>query len=260
MKPSALLLGAAAGFLGGLLGIGGGTVIVPGFVLLLGLAQKKAQGTSLICACLIALAAVFPYTIHGSINYYYSIFIIIGGIIGATIGSGIVKKINTQLLRIIFVFVVAFAAAQMLYSGITGKGMLTGTGLLTVNYILYIKLFIVGIISGILSGLLGLGGGVVMVPCMLFLGIDQKLAQGISLLCILPNALTGIYHQSKWGNVDFPTGISAGIGAAVCSLPGSRCALALDSQPLHIIFSVFMFVVAGLMAQTAVKARREKTE
>ncbi|MBP5274557.1 MAG: sulfite exporter TauE/SafE family protein, partial [Abditibacteriota bacterium] len=233
------------------------TIVVPLMVLLLGLEQKKAQGISLVCACLIALAALAPYTLHGNINFVFSLFIIGGAVCGSSIGSYIVKRIKTRPLRLIFIALLAYTALNMIYSGITGRGVFSPETNSVAGFWLYASLALLGLLSGTLSGLLGIGGGIVLVPCMLLLGLGQKTAQGISLLCMVPTALTGIYLQSRWGNVDFRAGLAAGVGAALFSVAGSSLAAYAHTRFLNIAFGVFMLLVTGLMIRTLLQGDKK---
>ncbi|MBR4749707.1 MAG: sulfite exporter TauE/SafE family protein [Abditibacteriota bacterium] len=254
MKKTLILAasGAAAGLLGGLLGIGGGTVIVPMLVLLLGKPQKKAQGISLVCACLIAVFALTRYAFHGHVSWSFGMFIIAGGIAGSFVGSWIVKRIDTRLLRLLFICLLFLTAANIIYSGVTGQGLFGLRPAPEANPALYALLVLLGVASGILSGLLGIGGGIVLVPCMLLLGVEQRTAQGISLLCIIPTSVTGVILQSRWGNVDLAAGLIAGAAAGVCSLAGSDLAALADYKALRIIFGIFLLIVTGLMIKTLV--------
>ena len=250
--------GAAAGLLGGLLGIGGGTVIVPMLVLLLGKTQKKAQGISLVCACLIAVFALTRYAFHGNVDFAFGLYIIAGGIAGSAGGSYIVKRINTRLLRIIFICLLLLTAANIIFSGVTEQGLFGLRPAPEVNPALYAKLVLLGVASGVLSGLLGIGGGIVLVPCMLLVGVEQKVAQGISLLCIIPTSVTGVILQSRWGNVDLKAGLTAGFAAGVFSLIGSDLAAFAHYRALRIIFGIFLLVVTGLMIKTLAQKQGER--
>ena len=253
-----LILGALAGLLGGLLGIGGGTIIVPMLVLILGLDQKKAQGTSLLCATLIALAGVIPYTIHGNINYTNALFIIIGAIIGAIVGSGIMKRTKNVILRNVFVFLLIYVGVNMIYTGINHRDLYISNMGLDNHLIFYGSLFFIGMLSGILSGLLGIGGGLVMVPCMLLIGIEQKVAQGISLLCMIPTAITGVLSQAKAKNVNFKVGTIVGVSSMIFSVIGANITSYITTDSLKIGFGIFMIFVSLMMFFSNSKNHKSK--
>ena len=245
-----IVLGIFAGILGGLLGIGGGTIIVPMLIIICSMPQKKAQGTSLFCAMLIAISGIYPYTFHGNINYIYGIFISLGAIIGAIIGSYIMKRTDTKILRNIFVCLLIYVSINMIYTGIKQTDMIIYSFDLSKEWIVWSVLFTIGIITGTLSGLLGIGGGLIMVPSMLILGFGQKMAQGISLLCMIPTAFTGIISQAKAQNVDFKAGIIIGGSSVIFSFLGANLISIINENHLKIGFGLFMLFVSYMMSRT----------
>ncbi|MFZ9687377.1 MAG: sulfite exporter TauE/SafE family protein [Chitinophagaceae bacterium] len=113
-----ILIGIAAGFLGGLVGIGGGVIIVPALVLLLGISQHNAQGISL-------AMMLFPVGILGVINYYkkgyvdfkYAGLIAIGFLLGSYIGSRFSLSLPQDTVKKIFAVVMIVLAVRMLLTG-----------------------------------------------------------------------------------------------------------------------------------------------
>jgi uncharacterized protein len=106
----------------------------------------------------------------------------------------------------------------------------------------------IGLAAGFAAGLLGVGGGIVMVPAMvLVLGFDQHVAQGTSLVVIIPAALAGSVTHYRNGRVslrDAALLAAGGIGGAVV---GSLSALSVDDTVLRRLFGVFLLVVAAQM-------------
>ncbi len=113
-----LLIGVAAGFLGGLVGIGGGVLIVPALVLLLGLSQHMAQGISL-------AMILFPVGILGVINYYkngyvdfkYAGLIALGFFAGSYLGSKFSLSLSQDTVKKIFAVVMILLSIKLLFSG-----------------------------------------------------------------------------------------------------------------------------------------------
>ena len=107
------------------------------------------------------------------------------------------------------------------------------------------ELLAIGLGAGILSGLLGIGGGLVMVPAMaLILGFDQHVAQGTSLLVIIPAALSGTLTHYRNGRVSLRDAGFLALGGAVAAAFGSTLALSVDDALLRRLFAVFLIVVA----------------
>lgn len=101
-----------------------------------------------------------------------------------------------------------------------------------------------GLITGFSSGLLGVGGGIIMVPYLvLALGTDQHLAQGTSLLVIVPVAAVGAISHSQKGLVAWRVVPSLAIGGVAGAYVGSALALETPSGQLTRMFAVFLFLV-----------------
>ena len=109
-----------------------------------------------------------------------------------------------------------------------------------------IILVIIGLVSGALSGLVGIGGGIVIVPALVFfLGYSQKLAQGTSLgILLLPIGILAVMQFYKAGFVNIPTILVVAIGFIVGSYFGSKIALSLPQQTVKKLFAILILVVA----------------
>jgi uncharacterized membrane protein YfcA len=113
---SLLAIGLAAGFLAGLLGIGGGVLIVPALVLLLGFDQHVAQGTSLVVIIPAALLGSWTHCRHRRLNVRDAAFVGAGGILGAAVGSLSALSLDDQLLQRLFAVVLIVVALRMFWS------------------------------------------------------------------------------------------------------------------------------------------------
>ena len=111
---SLLAIGLAAGFLAGLLGIGGGILIVPALVLLLGFDQHLAQGTSLVVIIPAALAGSWTHYQRGRLDLRVAAFVAVGGVVGAAIGSLSALSLDDALLQRLFAVVLIVVALRML--------------------------------------------------------------------------------------------------------------------------------------------------
>lgn len=117
-----------------------------------------------------------------------------------------------------------------------------------------------GLGVGLLVGLMGVGGGVVLVPCLVYiLKMDQHLAQGTSLLIQLPPIGAGaLYLYWKRGNVDLAAGLVCAAGFLLGGYFGSVVAVGMASQELRALFGVFLMVAAALLTRRALAAAPEK--
>jgi uncharacterized protein len=118
-------------------------------------------------------------------------------------------------------------------------------------------ILLLGLGVGVLVGLLGIGGGVVLVPAMVYLlGMDQHLAQGTSLFILLPPVGLGALREYwKQGQVDLRAGILCALGMLLGALGGSLVALPLPSRHLQGLFGCFLVVSAILLWRKAQLAR-----
>lgn len=110
-------------------------------------------------------------------------------------------------------------------------------------------LIIIGILAGMLSGMVGVGGGVIMVPLLIYLfGMNQHEAQGTSLAVLaVPVTAIAVYNYYKEGQLNFKYAIVIALFFIIGSYIGSKFALSLDQKVLKKIFAVIMILIASKM-------------
>jgi uncharacterized protein len=114
-----------------------------------------------------------------------------------------------------------------------------------------------GLCGGVLSGLLGVGGGILFVPALtLVLSLSQVKAEATSLLAIIPVALVGAARQRHYGNVSLREGALMGCLAAFGVAGGVALANALPQRALRILFAVVLLLVAGQFLRRFIQSRR----
>lgn len=108
-------------------------------------------------------------------------------------------------------------------------------------------LIIIGILTGIFSGLLGVGGGLIMIPMfVIFLGLSQHMAQGMSLAVMLPPVtILAVYNYHQAGVIDWKMALLVSILFMLGGYFGSKLALKIDQQTLKRIFGIFV-ILAGI--------------
>lgn len=112
-----------------------------------------------------------------------------------------------------------------------------------------------GLLAGVLSGLFGVGGGILFVPTLaLVLGLTQLHAEASSLLAIIPTAVVGAWRQHRYGNVRWRSAAILGVSAIAGIEGGVQLAQALPEHALRRLFGVLMLVIA---AQVAWRARSD---
>ena len=116
-----VLIGIFAGIISGFIGVGGGILIVPALVYLLGLSQHTAQGTSLLLMLPpIGILAVMNYYKAGQINIAYGLIIAGAFVIGGYFGSKLALKLNENVVKLIFGILMLYVSVRMIYSSYTG--------------------------------------------------------------------------------------------------------------------------------------------
>jgi uncharacterized protein len=114
-----ILIGVLAGVLSGFVGVGGGIIIVPALVYVLGLTQFQAQGTSLFVLLLpVGILAVHNYYKTDNVNWKFGLIISIAFIAGGFIGSKLALKMSPAVVRIVFGAIMAFVSIKLISSGI----------------------------------------------------------------------------------------------------------------------------------------------
>jgi uncharacterized protein len=104
---------------------------------------------------------------------------------------------------------------------------------------------VLGVAAGVLSGLFGVGGGILFVPALVALGLGQIEAQGTSLLAILPTVLAGTWNQRRYGNLRPRTAVVLGVSSILGVEVGARLATALPEATVRRLFAVLLFAVAA---------------
>jgi uncharacterized membrane protein YfcA len=237
-----LSLGLLAGIMSGLFGIGGGAVLVPLLVLWVKMPQHRAHATSLAAIILTAASGTVRYAIgtngEASINYSAALGIAVGAVVGAFFGAALMHRLSPTRLRQAFAVLMVLVALQMLLGFTPESGVTQVTGAAAV--VAYVLL---GLIAGALSALMGVGGGVIMVPAMVLLfGFTQHVAEGTSLLIIIPTAIIGALRHAKNNYTDWSMGLSLGLGGIAGAAAGASVALQLDADLLQRLFAGFLLL------------------
>jgi uncharacterized protein len=234
------LVGLAAGFLSGLFGVGGGILMVPALVIVLAMGQRLAHGTSLAAIVPIALAGVVGYALEGEIDWAASLFLIIGSAgLGARIGTHLLHVLPQRALALVFALVLLATAARMVLDDSDAAGRID----LTVGSAL--ALVLVGVVAGTAAGLLGVGGGIIMVPAMVvFVGVPAAMAKGSSLAVIIPTALVGTQRNLKKRNADLRIALVVGLSGVVSSFVASQISVGLDERLSNRLFAGLLTFVA----------------
>lgn len=241
-----LALGLGAGVFSGLFGIGGGIVIVPALTLLLAFDTKTAVATSLAALLLpVGIFAVLEYRRKGLLDIRASAWVAFGLVLTTIIGAEITLALPAALFKQAYgVFVIIMG---LRFLGVFNRGKpaapirddadTSGTP--------WWGLFAMGLAAGVLSGMFGIGGGIVIVPALVgFFGFPHKRAVGSSLgALLLPVGLLGVLRYAAAGTLDVLDAAPVAIGLAVGALGGARIAIGLSAAHMKQLYGAFLVVV-----------------
>ena len=248
-----VLVGLLAGFLSGLFGVGGGILIVPALVLLLGFTQRLAHGTSLAAVLPIAIASLTTYAFEDKVDWKVGALLAVGAVVGAVLGTQILHKLPHDTLAVAFAVLLVATAVRLLvdHSDATGRGDL--------HPVTVVTLIIVGLITGVLAGLLGVGGGIFVVPAMVVgYGIPAAVAKGTSLAMIVPTSIMGTWRNRKNHNVDLRVAVTLGLAGVASAFVGGKISVGMSESTSNVLFALLLLFVACRMAWQVVVTRGQR--
>ena len=244
MLPLGLAAGAAIGFLGGMLGIGGGLIAIPVLGLLLGMDQQLAQGTAVILVLPTIVMSVRKYHQQSPIDLKIAFFGALSTVISTWFGARLALGLDPLMLRksfAIFLFALACFYVWQTYSKLTVRNRL-GFGLGR-NAVM-----ILGLLTGLFGGFFGVGGAILAVPVMTALfGMKQTQAQALSLAMVIPGACVALMTYSLAGQADWTVGSMLAVGSLFCVPLGVRLAHQLPERRLRLAFAAMLFVTVPLL-------------
>lgn len=234
-------IGVAAGLLSGLFGVGGGIVMVPLLVAWFALDQRRAGATSLLAIVPIATASTIGYAVNGNVDIASGLLLLLGGIVGGQLGARLLPRTPIATLQLWFgILSLATAARLVLADPVGAAGWASGA-------IEAVLLVLVGLAAGLLAGLLGVGGGIILVPGLVIVaGDDADTARGTSLFVVIATALTATVTNMRNDLVEVRIGLVAGLVGIPAGLAGAALGQWL---PQRIALALF----AGLLAWSGIR-------
>jgi uncharacterized membrane protein YfcA len=213
--------------------------MVPALVSL-GFSRHRANATSLATIMLVAISGAVVFGVAGDLDVPIALGLGFGGLIGSTIGAHWMNRLSGPTLARIFGVVLLTAGGRLIIGGdIRSASMVDGLALSLV------VAAVIGLVAGISSGLAGIGGGVIMIPAMVFLlAIDQHTAEGTSLVAILFTAAAGTRVNMKNGHVNWRAVLLLGLSGAVMAPLAALAAQRIPADDLSRIFGVFVVLTA----------------
>jgi uncharacterized membrane protein YfcA len=258
-----VVIGSMVGFLGGLFGVGGGIMMVPILVFSyshIGVSPTVlthiAIGTSLFVVIFTSLSSTYQQKKQHNIHWRSVFAIGFSSALIAFATTRVAAGLSGKHLRIAFALVVLFTAIRML----TEKGKEAQKRLELASSPSFIRLVIIGVVAGVISGLAGIGGGVITIPMMYYLlGMPLKLAIGTSSAAILITALFSVigYVLHGRGHPDLPNwsygfldiyrGMALGIGTIFLARVGAYVSFRMNPYYLKRYFALFLVFISIYM-------------
>ncbi len=252
-----LAAGTIAGLLAGLFGIGGGIIIIPMLIYVFALqsipnelTMHLALATSMATIVITSISSFMAHHRRGAVNWFIVRRISPGIVVGTFVGSCLVSSMSTQFLKVFFILFLYFVTLQMAMNK-KPKGGRDLPG--------YLGIFTVGNIIGMLSSFVGIGGGTMSVPFMLWCNIPLQQAIGTSAAIGFPIALAGtvgyIFNglnvenlpNYSFGYVYLPALLGVSLLSVITAPLGVKLAHRLPVFQLKRIFSILLFAVATKM-------------
>jgi len=256
-----LVMGTCGGFAAGLLGVGGGMVLVP-FVTMIFTARgfppsivvHMAIATSLGTILFTSLSSMRAHHAHGAVRWPVVLLLTPGIVAGSWIGPWLAKQLDTSVLALVFGLFVAFSATQMIVNRKPSptRELPPAPGM-----------FAAGAVIGVVSGLVGAGGGFLSVPFMTWCNVKMHNAVATSAALGFPIALSGTlsniyfgWHEPllpAWslGYIYVPALLVIAAASVVMAPVGARAAHRMPVAKLKRIFAVILYCLAAYMLYKA---------
>lgn len=235
-------------------GIGGGIVMVPLLVLAAGFPQRDASATSLVAIIPTATVAGTAYLLSGSVpsdQILFGLIIAIGSVALAPVGAKALRTWNVSAVRWIFVAVLAVTAV-MVFVSVPDRGSHLDWNAATI-----VGLIALGAVMGFAAGLLGIGGGILAVPVLVLMGVSDLTAKTLSLIAMVPAAISGTASSSRAGLVQWKAAIPLGITTTLFAPLGVWASIAIPKELANpLLATLVAYAVVQLAHRAITEGRR----
>ncbi|MFX1485875.1 MAG: sulfite exporter TauE/SafE family protein [Promethearchaeota archaeon] len=254
------LMSVGVGCISTMIGIGGGSLLVPILVMIFGVDIHAAVAVSMFMIIFSKISGTIAYARKNMVDYRVGLALGLPAAVGAFLGALLSTQLESLGLQAIFgAVLMATSLAMMIRANVGEKevtectpkrftwkrAIIDSNGRRSEYIIQIIPSLIAGFFAGLAGGLLGLGGGAVIVPVMVFIcGMPIHIAVATSTFTIIMTGICGTMGHAVFGSLDVVLGIVVVIGSIIGSYLGPRIALGISSKKLKIIFGVFLFSVA----------------
>lgn len=244
-----LPLGIAVGMLGALMGLGGGIIVVPVFMLGLSYSVTETVGTAMAIVFLNALSGAWAYSRQGTMLKKIALSFGMATVPGAVLGSYVSEYFSGELFQALFGVVLLLTAVNMLFKLKTAEAAAPYEA--SAGHIRLGMAFSLAV--GFVSSVLGIGGGILHVPFMqqvLKMPIHTAIATSTGTLAI--SSLVGLLAHGAMGHVLWTEAVLTGIGALLGAQLGALGAQRLSAKRLTAAFAIFVFCMGIKIVYAAI--------
>lgn len=274
----AAIIGLVIGILSGLLGIGGGTLMIPIFRLGFGMSAISSTATSLFTIIPTSLSGLVTHIKNKTCIPKIGVLCGLGGACTSPIGVYLASISPSWMIMLAASLIIGYSSISMFRRAIrmpkiapTGQSSVTGKdrekaaeaaakatkkgekeALKAPVFELSAKkvciCLAIGLGAGLASGYVGVGGGFIMVPLFLsFLGIMMRHASGTSLIAVTILAIPGVIEQGLMGHIDYIAGIAMAIGSIPGAVIGANLIRKIPERKLRFVFGIFLLISAVVL-------------
>ena len=237
-----VLLAVFAGISLGLLGGGGSILTVPLLVYVAGLDPKPAIATSLLVVGVTGAIGAIGHARAGRVWWRTAAAFGLAAIVGAYAGGRLARFVPGTILMIAFALIMIVAAAAML------RGRTASTATPGRQHLPMVKIAVLGTAVGMLSGLVGAGGGFLLVPALALLaGLPMTAAVGTSLVVIAMQSFAGLAAHLADEPIDWRLAAVVTAAAVLGAILGGRLSSMVDANALRTMFGWFVLVMASVI-------------
>ena len=277
-----LVIGAATGLivgiLSGLFGIGGGTVMIPMMRLLLSVPALMTTGTSLFVILPTSITSAVGRYRQGNLNIKLGVCAGLGGMLFSPLGSWLAELAGGPASMIAAAIIIGYTAFTMIRGALklakpdasnstsaeasasdnaskkadaiaTEQVQFVDAKSISVRGVNLIKILALGAVAGFCSGFIGVGGGFLIVPMLMWIfKVSFKDASSASVCAMCLLCIPGIITHGHFGHIDYLMGVMLALGSIPGSFLGNYLVTKVRERPLRIAFGIFLFFTAALLA------------
>lgn len=240
---TAVLVGIAIGLVVGALGAGGGLLAIPALVYLLHLTPHNAAASSLVIVGVTALVSLIAPARAGMVRWKEGIAFGLLAVVGAVAGSRVSLLIPGHILMYMFGTVLLFLGTMMVRQGLRAR---TGPKTLPRKKAGIVQILLAATLTGIYTGLFGLGGGVIVIPLLvIMMGFRMQEASGTALVVLVISSISGLLARiGTESQVQWDVVLPFMIASMIASLIAGPIAQKAPGWVLTVLFGLLLLAVA----------------